>query len=427
MPSTPRDVRAAGRAAALLVACALAALGVGARPAAAQKLPARLRDVVYHHAPIVLAETWNEEVNPEATDHILPVDFDCDQLGGNNAARAYVPSSFCDGRATAYFSIVETGSSSASGYYFIGYYFYHANQPRGSFSTPIGTYTTEVHQHDFEGVWLVVQKSPYSPYGTLVGALTQAHGALIPFGRRTGDGAALVYPAAAGAAGYIYFWTDRSSGVRRPVVAIRSRIHGTFMAQDYTDRTTWGLHFGFGIDPRSPELRGAYYATVHRGTQPIVYEPVPPGATARRLGASVRRGVWKYRLVEVTESPLWTQRSAPGVLFTGSTLGLGGGRVGLSAFAPSAGAAAKAKPMWNWLGGRGERRVILGDVAHWYTFGVDMTSRYYSSVWWPTTSPGRLLTAPAAEAGRRFLGLPDLDAPPRYNPYVLTITLTLVP
>jgi hypothetical protein len=331
------------------------------------------------------------------------------------------------GRATAYFSIVETGSSSASGYYFIGYYFYHPNQPRGSFSTPVGTYTTDVHQHDFEGVWLVVQKSPYSPYGTLVGALTQAHGALIPFGRLTSDGAGLLYGANAGVAGYVYFWTDLSSGVKRPVVAIRSRIHGTFMAQDYTDRRTWGLHFGFGVNPRSPELYGAYYATVHRGTQPIVYEPAAPGASVARLGRSVRRGVWKYRLVEVAGSPLWTQRSAPGVLFTGSLLGLGGGRVGLSAFAPSAGAAAKARPMWNWLGGRGDRRVILGDVAHWYTFGVDMTSRYYSSVWWPTTSPGRLLTAPAAEAGLRFVGLPGLDAPTRYNPYVLTITRSLVP
>jgi len=410
-----------------LLALALAAQPLAPQPLGAQTLPSRLREVVYQHAPLILAETWNEEVNPEATDHLLPVDFDCDQLGANNARNAYNPASFCDGRPAVYFSIVETGSTSGTGYYFIGYYFYHPNQPRGSFPTPLGTYTTEVHQHDFEGVWFVVQKSPYTPYGTLVGALTQAHGALIPFGRLTSGGTGLLYRATAGVAGYINFWTHRRSGVKRPVVAIRSRVHGTFMAQDYTNQSIWGLHNGFGVHPRSPELYGAYYVTVHRGTQPIVYEPVPlvspsPTDVARRLGVSTRRGVWKYRLVELARSPIWLQRNAAGALLTGPSLYLGGGRTGLSAFAPSVGAVAKAKPAWNWLGGRGERRRILGDVAHWYTFGVDMSSRYFSSAWWPTTSPGRLLTAPAAEAGLRFVGLPNLNAPVRYNPYLARIT-----
>jgi hypothetical protein len=422
----------AGRSArvALIALCALAA-GGGTRTGEAQTLSARLREVVYHHAPLILAETWNEEVNVEATDHILPVDFDCDRYGGNNARHAYSPASFCDRRATAYVSIVETGASSSKGYFFIGYYFYHPNQPKGSFPTPLGTYTTEVHEHDFEGVWFIVKKSAYSPYGTLYGVLTQAHDALIPFLRLGDDGRTPLFAANVGAAGYVYFWTDRYSGVRRPVVAIRSRIHGTFMAQDYTNQRTWSLHYGFGIDPRSPEVDGTYRVTIHRNTQPIVFAPeapgAGPGALATRVGAGTRRGVWRYRLVELASSPIWSARSAPGMLLTGVPLALSGGGSALSYFNPSPGAAAKAKPVWNWLGGRGERRVILGDVAQWYSFGVDMTSRYYSSVWWPRTSPGRLLTDPAREAGLRFVGLPFLSDPTRYNPYRLAAATISAP
>lgn len=419
-PTSRRGLLAAATAAVVLLG--------GAGQAGAQTLPAYLFDVVYHNAPIIVAETYNAFGNPEAADHLLKVDFDCDVAGGNNATNI-LAGAVCDAGPYAYFSIAETGTTSSSGYYFIGFYYYHPRQPSGTFYVGPFSKKTDYHEHDFEGVWFIVKKSPYTPYGTLYAAVTEAHGALIPFVRNPKDGIAPGVAAVAGPRGYLNFWYQPGAGITRPVVMIRAATHGTYMAQDYTDpdfilRYFWGG--SYGIDPRSPELYGTYRATIHGDSRGIFYMPTnggcAPSAGCYRLGPSVRSGMWYYGLQEVATSPIWVQRAAWNVLFTGQLLDIGAAQSGLSYFTPSPSGAVAAEPMWKWLGGRGSYERTLGFNNHWYSFGIDMTGSSDDDVWFPMSPTyGRLLTNPAAEAGLRFTGLTELDAPMVYNAYGTTL------
>jgi hypothetical protein len=398
-------------------------LGVGGQ-AGAQTLSARLFDVVYHNAPIIVAETYNGFGNPEAADHLLKVDFDCTPQGNDNATNI-IYGSVCDGGPYAYFSIAETGTTSSSGYYFIGFYYYHPRQPSGTFYVGPFAKKTDAHDHDLEGVWFIVKKSPYTPYGTLYAAVTEAHGALIPFVHNPKDGIAPGVAAIAGPHGYLNFWYQPTTGITRPVVMIRAATHGTYMAQDYTDpdfilRYFWGG--SYGIDPLSPQLYGTYRATIHGDSRGIFYMPMnggcAPSAGCYRLGPSVRSGTWYYGLQEVATSPIWIQRATAG-LFTGTLLDIGAAQTGLSYFA---GNPLAAEPMWKWLGGRGSYESFLGIQNHWYSFGIDMTGSSDDDIWWPMSPTyGRLLTNPALEAGSRFTGLTELDAPMVYNAYGTTL------
>jgi len=77
--------------------------------------------------------------------------------------------------------------------------------------------------------------------------------------------------------------------------------------------------------------------------------------------------------------------------------------------------------MWAWAGGSGECGGFTGHC--WYSFSVDGTSNYFSSIGWPTESGaqiGQLLSDPAGEARLRFPGLAQLTSPYRYNPYIPT-------
>jgi len=403
------------------------ALVLGSRQAGAQALPAYLFDVVYHNAPFIVAETYNAFGNPEAADHLLKVDFDCDDRGDNNAPNI-IARTVCDGGPTAYFSIAETGTTSSSGYYFIGYYYYHPRQPAGTFYVgPFGS-QSDAHEHDLEGVWFIVKKSPYTPYGTLYAAVSEAHGALIPFVHNPIDGVAPGVAAVAGTYGYLNFWYQPTTGITRPVVMIRAATHGTYMAQDNTDQSLlvrWGFHGAYGIDPRSPQVYGTYRSTIHSDSRGILYMPMNGGCTpwagCYRLGPYVRDGSWYYGLQEVATSPIWSQRAPPSFLFTGAPLDIGAGQTGLSYFTPSPGNVTGADPMWAWFGGRGNYVRTLGLNNHWYTFGIDLTGSSNNDVWWPSSpSYGRLLTNPAAEAGLRFTGLTELDAPMVYNAYGTT-------
>jgi hypothetical protein len=210
-------------AGALGVALAVALLNVSA--IAQSPISTYLKAVVSHHAPILIAETDSYSPNPEAVDHILKVDFDGNNLGFDNAVHA--DSGFVvDGKSTAYYSIVETGTTSDRGYFYINYYFYHARDAGAHFSSPVGTKTGGEHEHDLEGVMLIVRKSFTAPYGILVGAYTEAHGALIPYSNPSSS-PKLINPAGAGLGGSIRFWNEAVFNVDRPVVAIRSRKHGT--------------------------------------------------------------------------------------------------------------------------------------------------------------------------------------------------------
>lgn len=399
-----------------------------------------LKDVVSHYAPIVIAETQDAISNPEAVDHILPVDFDGDVIGRNNASNAD-SGHVVNGKSTVYFSIVESGTTADRGYFFINYYFYHARDAGIDALRPafVGK---GAHEHDLEGVALVVKKSFYSPYGTLVAAYTEAHGALIPY---VNPNSTLTLASAGGApaAGYIRFWTDVNTQVDRPVVAIRSRKHGTYMAQDCSGATPSldsenGGTFGMWLN--SPQQFNGYVACIHPDSQLLIYLPIPIGSppssglVAQRLGPTVRQGRFLYQLIELSASPIWLNRttSAPGskLLFGGKFPDpwfLTGGVAGYDSFDPYDEFAAQssgymANTPWAWTGGSGECPDIpsgfLGYPLCWYSFGADNNFDGSNPINWPLSPRnGQLLTNPNAEAALRFPSLSQKTEPYRYNPY----------
>lgn len=389
--------------------------------ASAQGLPTALREVAYQHAPIVLAEQYRGRAgdNGYAADHILPVDFDGDLSGANNAQNAKNRWPVIDSRPTVYFSIVETATN-----YYIGYYFYHPYQDIGCIRSIAGCLGTDPHEHDLEGVWLVVRKTRFHPYGLLVGALTQAHDALIP--ALAHNGGYTWASAAVGHYGYINYWMHPSSGTYHPVVAIRAVTHGTFMAQDFTDQTLPQVLYsdGFGIDPTSPQVSGTYRTVIHDDSYGMIYTPgefscaPSTGSCVQGLPSNAKDGVHRYRLVEVAASQLWSQRSTSGsaALYVGPWADMGGGLSGPANFHPSSGQAAKARPMWRWEGGAGQTKLIFGAHNHWYTFAHDMTDVSQSPMWWPTIPPGALLNQPALAAST-FFPSETLNGAPVYVPY----------
>lgn len=393
-------------------------------------MPSYLQEVVSYHAPFFLHETAVNIPNVEAKDQILPVDFDGDLNGQNNYDDAYNPSSVVNGVPVVYTSVVETGATSDRGYYFLGYYLYHPQDGGQSFSTLLGQVVRPGHEHDFEGAYFVVKKSPYLPYGELQVALTQAHGALLPFvavgAEYTGGGA--YSPAGDGWVGIVNTWHDFGFPSYRPVVAVRARTHANYMAQNFANGDSH-----FGIDPNSPDTQmGAFVAQIHGddAADAIIYAPIPmwyppsTGVVPQRLGPTVRGGEWGYGLVEVAASPLWAQHATLG-LFTGNFLSFAGGGGGYDIFWQSGtyrgnttDPNGSANPMWQWLGGTGE-------CAHnfsyecWYSFDVDNTGSSMSRGHWPESpNYGRLLTDPAAEIAMRFPWLPELSEPVVYNPYI---------
>ena len=234
---------------------ALTLVGATSSPARAQSsITPYLRSIVSHYAPILIAETDSFSSNPEAVDHILPVDFDNDPYGYNNADHAN-SGLVINGKSTAYYSIVETGTTTEKGYFFVNFYFYHARDAGVHFSSPFGEKTGGSHDHDLEGVMLIVRKAFGAPYGVLIGAYSEAHGALIPYAN---PAASIQIPNAAGGnfRGMIQFWNEVVFNVDRPVVAIRSRKHGTYMAQDCSGQSpVYDLAGGrlFGMWKGSPQ------------------------------------------------------------------------------------------------------------------------------------------------------------------------------
>lgn len=390
-----------------------------ARLSAQTTLPGNLKEVVYRNAPFIMAETY-DKFYVQRFDHIMPVDFDGDALGANNVN--ITPTTIVDGRPTVYYSVTETGYTSDQGYYFLGYYIYHVSDGGQDFSG----FLAPGHDHDMEGVYFVVKKSPYYPLGTVVLSLAEAHGALIPSWNEDQSLVAGQSPVGGPWVGRVHFWTDSRYNAGRPVVAIRGRTHGTYMAQDCSGLTQPNWSDGYGMWRNSVEDYGVYQACIHSGHHMIVYVPVQSAADVPSMGlpyaepldSATRDGTHLYRLVHVVDSPLWLRRNDPQVLFDGSVVTMDGGPTGYEFFRSSSGSL-DANPPWAWYGGRGECHYVLGSGPYcWYSFAVDNSSASFAPYAWPRSVAGRLLTNPVAEMNLRFPWLPALTQPVRYNAYV---------
>lgn len=355
------------------------------RPLSAQDaITSRLFDVVRYNAPAIIAEVQtqycstrpNQNCAPNLnlarqTDHLLPVDFDYDHLGNNSVSHllaAYVP----DARPVVYYSIEETGMDDSEGFFYIGYYFYHA-QDGGAYIA--GQFVDRGHEHDMEGIFMVVQKQPYLPYGRPILAMTEAHGALLPFGvpGQIDFNQTLTTGGVGSWRGQVEFWYDSYFGVSRPVVAIRSGTHGTYMAQDCSANSGSYYWDGFGVDLANTGP-GVFSACIHSGTALSLLVPsaYDPGVTDMPANAS--NGTWSYRLEEVAQSPLWAERTNSHVLLGGTnTLSLGYGLFAQDIFEPANYTESTANPPWAWLGGPGSNGGIPGHSGYWYSFAMDGT------------------------------------------------------
>ena len=386
----------------------IAALGT-ARLSAQQAMTEELRNIVLYNAPYIIAETPDDNTvfeiygNPSGYDHLLAVDFDNDYLGRNNtgnAANGYIPRRI----PTVYYSIEETSASDGTGFYYIGYYFYH---PRDRGFT-VDIYTNGGHQHDMEGVFLIVRKTSWNPYGTPVLAWSEAHGALIPYYAPgfVDPNTALSEGNSSTWGGEIVFRFDADFGKLRPVVAIAQSTHGTYMAQACGPTATPGVHRdGYGYDISSSG--NAYRACIHQGRSWISYQPATDSYPFVGLADSENYNTYNYRLVELATSPVWQYRSSSGDngLFTGATLDLGHGLRGADFFTPLFPLilGLDAHPPWAWRGGPGEAHSFLGIGGHWYSFGQDGTGEGEGhGAPWPTFLPGELLVAPQNAAYRFF-------------------------
>lgn len=168
-----------------------------------------------------------------------------------------------------YFSIEETGSGSDDGCYYIGYYFYHPVD--GGSQVGIGF---AGHEHDMEGIFLIVRKAPYIPYGQPIMALTQAHGAMLPYffpGRVDANVTQSLVDGVGAWAGQMESWYDPSFGINRTVTAIRTSTHGTYMAQDCNSANSSYFYDEFGAF--IPNSLSTSTACIHSQENWILYVP----------------------------------------------------------------------------------------------------------------------------------------------------------
>lgn len=386
-------------------------------------LPGNLRSIVYHNAPFYIQEAAKEN------DQIWPVDYDGDLIGHNNLG-GYISGlgelgfwvenndsldfNLVAATPKIYYSVVETGYGPDDGYYLIGYYDYHA---RDDGFIAFGA-NWSGHQHDMEGVWLVIKKSSFAPYGTVVAGLTEAHGALIPYHTDAVQSPWMNYPQG-GWMGSLRSWRDSRYGGYRPVFGIRNGTHGTYAAQDCSGQTS-DYDLGIGMWLGSVENYGEFRACIHEYPgHAIIYYPIMEEALTPSLGLpyaeqlprAQRDGMALYNLEQVSQSALWSQRDVLGMLFSGTQRALPGGHYGYDYFD---GITQSAQPPWAWLGGPGEGPLGM----YYYSWGVDGTNNSYSQKNWKTAPYGALLGGSGAELVSRFPFLPDVQQPLRFNPYI---------
>jgi hypothetical protein len=382
---------------------------------AQQAMTDQLRNVVLYNAPYIIAETlqnvqdYSGHVPPSAIDHLLAVDFDNDALGSNNSQHAFT--SFIPQRIpTVYYSIEETNAVDGTGYYYIGYYFYHPNDG--------GTFISGGHEHDMEGVFLIVRKVTWNPYGIPVLAWSEAHGALIPYFQQgsVDPNTALSQGDETAWGGQINMRLDQDFNTNRPVVAIRQSDHGTYMAQQCGPYAAGIYVNGYGYDVGTGGSN-TFGACLHGGTSFILYQPAADSYPFVGLGDYENHNTYNYRLRELATSIVWQNRSTSSGLFSGQSLGLGYGLYGGEFFLPSSGTG-DANPPWAWLGGAGDHAGCCGYAGYWYNFGMDNTSDTQGTPQpWPAIAQGELLIAPQTAAYRFFQNYNGFSEPVVFNAF----------
>ena len=393
-------------------------------------IPDALRDVAYYNAPYIAAEVHTRTTldayaySAIGTEQLVSIDLDHNLDGSDNYTHAMTNPFGMNPTATVYYSAHETGYASDKGYYILSYYFYHVLDM--GFSAAIGY--DAGHEHDLEGVTLIFKKTPYMPYGSLSAALTQAHGALLPWIPTTTLGEDNT-PAGA-AVGYVEKWNDSRYNYQwsRAVVALAAGDHAAYMAQNCNPNYPYsggGADNGYGVY-LGTEQQG-YTMCIHTPRSWMRYMPQQPEAFYYPGSYDnpdtpdpywVGPGPITYGLVEVRQSPFWSQATAPNGLFSGALLSNPDRFQGLTYFRASSsdvGGGTGANPMWQWEGGPG---VCFANHCY-YTFGEDGTNTYHVHGLYPTSpNYGQLLTRPVSEVALRFPNLPELDQPYRYNPYL---------
>lgn len=384
---------------------------IGSLAAQTVDLPPNLKTVVYRNAPFIVHETNPASYPPGAIDHLLKVDFDGTYDGTTKEGNRNYDYPNAGRAASVYFSATENGYYSDQGYYFLGYYFYHPHDDGDG------------HEHDMEGVYFIVKKSAYTPYGTPVIALGQAHGEMIPY---VNVHQSLVSPSANGDPfwGLVEFWNDSRYNAQRPIAVIRSEGHAARMAQ--TQCKSWSMEGS--VD--SLTLADHFPTCMHEGFDNILYRPMMEEATtnlslpqADALPLFQYSGSATYQLIDVSTT-LWPLRNVPAdYLFSnggGTSLQLSGGATAQQFFKQATFSNNHANPLWFWRGGDGCQQ-HFGIWGCWYGFDVD--GYWYSfnpPRHWPTSAtPGAFLTDPTGDAILRFVGLPGIDYPMRYNPYIV--------
>ena len=406
-------------------------LFVGANFVSAQSPSPALQQIAWAHAPFVLQETGTE-ANVGALNQLLAVNFDGDNIGSNNRVHSAQIQNF-NGRAIVYYSITETNDA-----YYIGYYFYHANDGGVRFcwdwfgwGTSCHTFAPG-HENDMEGYWVAVLKSPLNPFGVATVSLTVAHGALIPsYSASYYDPPGPQVWLETGPASYppleTFHWVDQFTSFLRPVMMIREGTHATYPAQDRGGTRVQDPGCGpagsdlCGIWPHDFVSNGNYTASSHNGDAHLItYQPYPnpscglSGCGVLSLPSTQASGHSWYDLVSMVDSPLWTTRSSPGMMYKPYTNPPGGTvhfvnqngsqgdgvstELGFPCFNTAAGDCG-AQPPWSWAGGTIGASCwsfyFYGPYC-WYRFGIDNTMGGGASHQFKAIGGGALLVAPVA-------------------------------
>jgi hypothetical protein len=395
----------------LVALSACLALGRSAR---SQGIPSYLWPIVAENAPIIIEETLPGAINQRRINHLMRIDFDGDNNGANNDSNAlagYYPIA----TPTVYYSVAETADA-----YYIGYYFYHI---RDFGTTAFGG--SSGHQHDMEGIWEIVEKSPYYPYGYSRLMLSQAHGGMLPFynpsffSQPPAVGTNGAYPQ-----GVIHLWPDPNA-IMRPVVAIRRNDHGTYFAQrcdadPHTFPDDWD--FGVGIYPNQQ------LACIHGDADGITYFPGPypcapgNGCVISDVPESAPNGSYYYGLTSLFDDPaFWPIRQTGDLMFGGGNTPayIDGNQWGFLGFHGSD-SDTEANPPWAWSGGVGGCTEVeaVEIIGCWYSYGADDTQDYDEGrVQWPQVAQGDFLTEPAS-AAKTFFPWQNWSTSIVFNPFL---------
>ena len=391
----------------------MALLGFVAHPArlGAQTtvIPPQVENMARMWAPLVLQATDSPSGTQTSfkINHFAAVDFDGDADMSNNTDHAEALQPWYNTEATVYYSAVETGDDFGNGYFFLNYYFYHVQDT----GTPwVGNYG---HTHDMEGVQLLIKKSPYTPRGYIVSALTEAHGGLLPYlpwQLNWGN----PQPAGGFAAGELNFLRDSwPNGTIRPVIVSAARSHGVYAPQACggTYNPNYPDPYGKGVDYDASIYYQQYVICEWPAARMILYRPqVHPEDGVTRAAGDELYGAMTYRFVELYQSVIWQGRTQSN-MFSGTMLSLAGGAQGLKYF--NAVGEDHAQPPWAWQG-----KASCPVNTCWIYWGQEGTTSGTESVSPESSIIGGFLTAPDQETALRFNNIPNLNLAMRYNPYL---------